>query len=44
MSWCVVDNLFFWYCLESVVFCHEGTDALAEFTELDEDIPQEGDA
>ena len=44
MSWCVVDNLYFWYCVESVVGCHEGTDALSEVTDLDADITQEGTA
>ena len=40
----MVDNFYFWYCLEGVIFCHEGTDALAEVTDLDADIPQEGSA
>ena len=44
MSGCVVDNLYFWYFLESVIVCYEDTDTLAEVTELDADIPQEGAA
>ena len=44
VSWCVVDNLYFWYCLEFVIVCREVTDALDEVTELDADIPQEGSA
>ena len=44
VSWGVVDNFYFWYCVESVIFCHEGTDALAEVTDLDAYIPQEGAA
>ena len=40
----MVDNLYFWYCVEGVVFCHDGTDALVEVTDLDADIPQEGTA
>ena len=43
-SWCVVDNFYFWYCVEGVIVCHEGTDSLAEVTDLDADIPQEGAA
>ena len=42
VSWCVVDNYYLWYCVESVIVFHEGTDALAEVTDLDVDIPQEG--
>ena len=42
LSWCVGDNLFFWYCIECLFVCHDGTDALAEVAHLDEDIPQEG--
>ena len=42
MYWCVVDNLYLWYCVESVIVCHEVTAALAEVTDLDADIPQEG--
>ena len=41
-SRCVVDNLYFWYFVEGMIFCHEGTYALAEVTDLDADIPQEG--
>ena len=44
MYWCVVDNFYFWYYVESVIFCHEGTDDLDEVTNLDEDILQEGAA
>ena len=44
LSRCVVDNLYLWYCVEGVIFCPEGTDALAEVTDLDADIPQEGAA
>ena len=44
MSWCVVENLYFWYCVENVIVCHEGTDALAEVTDLNADILQEGAA
>ena len=43
VSWCVVDHLYFWYCVEIVIVCHEGSDALSEVTDLDADIPQEGD-
>ena len=38
----MVENLFFQYCVESVMGFHEGTDALSEITDLDADIPQEG--
>ena len=44
VSRCVLDNFYFWYCLEGVIISHEGTDALAEVTDLDADIPQEGAA
>ena len=37
----VVDDFYFWYFVEGVVICHEGTDALADVTDLDADIPQE---
>ena len=37
----MVDEFYFWYCVEGVVIFHEGTDALAEVTDLDADIPQE---
>ena len=40
MSWCVVDNLYLWYCVEVVICFHEGTDALSEVTDLVSDIPQ----
>ena len=40
----MIDNLYLCYCVESLLVCHEGTDALAEVTELDVDIAQEGDA
>ena len=39
---CVVDYICFWYFVEGVIIFHEGTDALAEVTDLDADIPQEG--
>ena len=38
----MLDNFYFCYCVEYVIGCHEGTDALAEVTDLDVDIPQEG--
>ena len=41
---CVVDDFYFWYFVEGVIVYHEGTDALAEVTDLDADIPQEGAA
>ena len=44
LSRCVVDNLYFWYCVEGVIVCHEVTDALVEVTDLDADIPEEGAA
>ena len=44
MSWCVVDNFYLWYCVESVLVCNEGNDAFAEVTDLDVDILQEGAA
>ena len=40
----MVDDFYLWYCVEIVIFCHEGTDTLAELTDLDADIPQEGAA
>ena len=40
----MVDNFYLWYCVEGVGFFHEGTAALAELTDLDVDIPQEGAA
>ena len=39
----MVDNLYFWNCLKNVIVCNEVTDALAEVTDLDADIPL-GDA
>ena len=38
----MVENFYFWYCVEGVIFCHEGNDALDEVTDLDADIPLEG--
>ena len=38
----MADNFYLWYCVQSVIGCHEGTDALAEVTDLDADILQEG--
>ena len=38
----MVDNLYFWYCVESLIGFHEVTDALAEVIDLDADITQEG--
>ena len=38
VSWCAVENIFFWYCVEILLFCHEGTYTLAEVTDLDADI------
>ena len=29
----MVDDLYFWYCVEDVIVCREGTDALAEVTD-----------
>ena len=40
----MVDNFYFWYCVENVIGCHEVTDALAEVTDLDADITQQGPA
>ena len=40
----MVDNFYFWYCVEGVVICHEGTDNLADVPDLDADIPQESTA
>ena len=42
VSWCMVDTFYLWNCVESVIFCHEGTDALAEVNDLDTYLPQEG--
>ena len=41
LSWCAVDNICFWYCTEGFFVGHEGTDALAEVSDLDADILQE---
>ena len=41
LSRCVLDDFYFWYCVEGVIICHEGADSLAEVTDLDADIPQE---
>ena len=38
----MVDKFYFWYCVEIVIGFHEVTNALAEVTDLDADIPQEG--
>ena len=40
----MVDNFYLWYFVEGAIICHEGTDALAEVTDQDADIPQEGAA
>ena len=40
----MVDDFYFWYCVEGVIVYREGTDALVEVTDLDVDIPQEGAA
>ena len=37
-------RFYFWYCVECVTVCHEGSDALAGVTDQDADIPQEGSA
>ena len=44
LSLCVLDNLYFWYFVEGVIACHEGTNSLAEVTDLDADISEEGAA
>ena len=44
VSWWVVGNLCFWYCVESVIICHEGTDDFVEVTDLVADINQKGAA
>ena len=44
VSWCMVDNLYFQYCVEIVIVFHEGTDDLGEVPDLDANIPQEGAA
>ena len=38
----MVEDFYLWYYVEGVIGCHGGTDALAEVTDLDADIPQEG--
>ena len=40
----MLDNLYFWYCVETVIGFHEVTDALDGVTDLDVNIPQEGAA
>ena len=40
----MVDDFYFWYCVEVVIICDEDTDALADVTDLDADILQEGAA
>ena len=40
----MVDNFYFWYCIEGVIGCPEGPDDFAEVTDLDADIRQEGAA
>ena len=40
----MVDNFYFWYCVEILLVCHEVTDALAGVTDLETDILQEGSA
>ena len=42
LSWRVVYNIFFQYCIESLFVSHEGTESLAEVSDLDADILQEG--
>ena len=37
----MVDDFYLWYFVEGIIICHEGTDALAEVTDLYADIPQE---
>ena len=44
MSWCVVDNICFRYCIEILLVCHEGNNAITEVADLDADIPHEGAA
>ena len=41
---CIVYDFYLWCCVEGVVICHEGNDALAEVTDMDADIPQESAA
>ena len=40
----MVGDLYFCYCVEGVIGCHEVNNALAEVTGLDADILQEGAA
>ena len=40
----MVDNFYFYYCVESVIIFHEVIDDLAEVADLDADILQEVDA
>ena len=42
LSWCVVENLCFWYFIECLFIWHQGTYYLADVGDLDVDIPQEG--
>ena len=42
LSWHVVKNLCFRYCIECLVVSDEGNNALAEVADLDVNIPQEG--
>ena len=39
LSRSMIDDFLFWYCVEGVVICYGGTDALVEVTDLDVDIP-----
>ena len=36
----MVDDLYFWYCVEGVVICHEGTDAFSDVTYLAKVYPE----
>ena len=38
----MVENFYFWYCVENLFVCHEFNDAIDLVTDLDADIPQEG--
>ena len=38
----MADNLYLWYCVEILIVCHEFNDALAEVTDMNADITQEG--
>ena len=42
LSWRVVENICFPYCIEVLFVSHEGTDDLSEVADLDVDIPQRG--